>query len=679
MKGKDTMPTDRRGTLSDSLSSIIDVMDIAMWELDTNFRIVDYNQKARKIYGNNIVGQFCYTIADDRDRVCANCPAQRVYNGHTSGRSEHHRTTVNGGHITIDHIATPIRNENGELTGALVLIIDITHQKRMERELIDHRNRLEDIVRDRTAAFEAANLSLQQEIADRIKAENALKKSEKKFRTIFENLQDVYFETTLDGDILTASPSALDLSGYTIETLLRSRVDMLYVDPADREPFLRKLKQKGTVRNYEMRFKRKDGTCCDVSINADLAFSENGQPEGLTETIRDITLQKRFKQKTQRLKKMESLGLMAGGIAHDLNNILSGIVSYPDLLLMDLAVDSPYRRPIEIIKDSGQRAAEVVCDLLTIARGVATGKMVQDLNTIVHEFLNSGEFLQLQTDYPDVRFRVDLHSDILTIKCSSPHMKKTLMNLVMNAAEAIQAKGSVSITTACCLQERSPQNNTDRRSVKYVTLSVKDTGRGISKEDMDRIFEPFYTKKVMGRSGTGLGLAVVWNTVQDHGGQIDVRSGPDGTTMELFFPQVSKLSPHLDRTAQSKSIRGNGQRILVVDDEANQREIASDLLRKLGYVVETAASGDAAIAMTRRKAFDLLVLDMVMTPGISGRETYEQIVQFRPGQKAIIASGFTESEDVRAAQKLGAGRFIEKPYTVEKIGAAVLKELQGLR
>jgi two-component system cell cycle sensor histidine kinase/response regulator CckA len=669
--------SDRSSALGDTFCGIIDVMDIAMWELDLNYRVVHCNQKARQIYGDDIIGRACYEIADGRTTVCSRCPAQLVYSGQGSGRSEHQRITSAGEQIYIDHIATPIRNHRQELTGALVLILDITKHKQLELEIQHHRNQLEEIVRERTAELQAANTSLKREIEERIKAERSLKKSEKKFRTIFENLQDVYFETTLDGKILTASPSGYDFSGYTIEELVGNQVDMLYHEPADREGLLVKLKQNGQVRNYEMCVKRKDGSRYDVSVNADLVLNENGQPEGLSGTIRDITLQKRFKQKAQRLKKMESLGLMAGGIAHDLNNILSGIVSYPDLLLMDLPADSPYRRPIEIIKDSGERAADVVKDLLTIARGVATGKSVVDLNNVVQEFLGSGECLQLKTDFPNVRFDTALHSDQCTINCSAAHIKKILMNLVMNAAEAIQTKGVVTIRTGEGLPGQSICSCTESGISAHVSLSVEDTGRGISKEDIDRIFEPFYTKKVMGRSGTGLGLAVVWNTVQDHDGQIEVRSSSAGTVIEMVFPMARRTAIEDHTGGRGPSLQGNGQRILFVDDEPSQREIARDLLTRLGYHVETVSNGHAAIELSRTKPYDLLVLDMVMAPGIGGLETYAGIVRLNPGQKAIITSGFTESDDVKAAQKMGAGRFIEKPYTVETIGAAIQAELKG--
>ncbi|MCD6224902.1 MAG: response regulator, partial [Deltaproteobacteria bacterium] len=202
-----------------------------------------------------------------------------------------------------------------------------------------------------------------------------------------------------------------------------------------------------------------------------------------------------------------------------------------------------------------------------------------------------------------------------------------------------------------------------------------DTGSGISKEDINRIFEPFYTKKVLGRSGTGLGLAVVWNTVQDHGGGIIVESDDKGTTFKLYFPATRE-----DLSKQIKNIRfgelkGHGEKILIINDEALQQDVAVGMLTALGYQVDSVGSGEEAIEYLEKNPVDLLVLDMIMDPGMGGRKTYEQVIKLYPGQKAIIASGFSENKDVKNVQKIGAGQFIEKPYTMNRIGSAVWQAL----
>jgi PAS domain S-box-containing protein len=517
------------------------------------------------------------------------------------------------------------------------------------------------------------------DITARKQSRLALRKSEEKFRNIFESLMDVYFETTLAGEIKNCSPSVEIISGWTPDELIGKQVNVLYNNPGDRELLLKALRQNGSVRGFELLFKKKNGDVYDVSINADIYTDDDGQPAGLIGTIRDVTLQKELENKLQRSRKMESLGVMAGGIAHDLNNILTGIVSYPDLLLMEIPDDSPMRRPVEVIRDSGRRASEVVADLLTIAKGVAAGKEVTNLNTLVGEYFKSAEFQQLTRDHPGVAFKRNLDAELLNVRCSPPHMKKILMNLVANAAEAIERKGEVDIRTTNRYLDKPLRGYEDIQIGEYVLLRVADSGGGISRENIDRIFEPFYTKKVMGRSGTGLGLAVVWNTVQDHDGYINVDSSRMGTVFELYFPVTRAAAAPDARQVAIDHYLGNGERILVVDDEENQREVACQLVKKLNYHATAVSSGEEAIAYLKSQTVDLLVLDMIMPPGMNGRETFAQAKTINPNQRAIIASGFAETEEVKAAQALGAGDYLKKPYTLEKIGLAIKTELDTVR
>jgi CheY-like chemotaxis protein len=201
---------------------------------------------------------------------------------------------------------------------------------------------------------------------------------------------------------------------------------------------------------------------------------------------------------------------------------------------------------------------------------------------------------------------------------------------------------------------------------------------GISAEDMKRIFEPFYTKKVMGRSGTGLGMAVVWGTVKDHQGHINIQSTEgEGTTFTLYFPATRNELKISDPQKPIEVFTGRGESILVIDDVNEQREIATKMLNRLSYSVKSVSSGEEAVAYMKNNTVDLLLLDMIMDPGINGFETYSRIVNLHPEQKAIIASGYAESTDVRKAQKLGARVYLKKPYTLEKLGEAVRNELNA--
>jgi PAS domain S-box-containing protein len=406
-------------------------------------------------------------------------------------------------------------------------------------------------------------------------------------------------------------------------------------------------------------------------------FSADGGRKGIIVFSRDVTNEKILQDKLQKAEKMEAIGLMAGGVAHDLNNILAGLVGYPDLLLMNLPAESEMRPPLEAIKASGRRAAEVVSDLLTIARGAAAVKKIANLNVIIEEYLESPECKKMKASFPDISCETRFDSGLFNVFCSPIHIKKCVMNLLNNAAEAISGNGHIVISTRNQYIDTPLPGNQYMERGEYAVITVSDTGPGIPEKDIDRIFEPFYTKKVMGKSGTGLGLTVVWNTIQDHGGGVKVVSSErEGTDFELYFPSTRKELSEQMEDAGIEELQGNGQKILVVDDEAQQQDIASQILTSLGYHVECLDSGEKAIEYLQENEVDLLVLDMIMVPGMNGRQAYEQIIKFQPGQKAIIVSGFSEDEEVKEAQRFGAGRFVKKPYTSVQIGSAVKMALR---
>jgi CheY-like chemotaxis protein len=250
------------------------------------------------------------------------------------------------------------------------------------------------------------------------------------------------------------------------------------------------------------------------------------------------------------------------------------------------------------------------------------------------------------------------------------------MNLVSNAAESIPGEGAVTIRTESRYLDTPLRGYDEVREGDYAVLTVSDTGIGIPAESRERIFEPFYTRKAMGRSGTGLGLAIVWGTVKDHDGYIDVRTEVgEGTTFTLYFPVTREEPIAEQQKTPIERYRGNGESVLVVDDIAEQRDIAAQLLARLGYRVHRVSGGEEAVEFLKGNSADILVLDMIMAPGIDGLETYRRVLEVKPGQKAIIVSGFSETERVSAAQKLGAGAYVRKPYTMEKIGMAIREEL----
>lgn len=383
-------------------------------------------------------------------------------------------------------------------------------------------------------------------------------------------------------------------------------------------------------------------------------------------------LQEKLKQDT----KMKTIGLMAGGVAHDLNNILSGIVTYPELLLSKLPKDSGLRESVKIIRDSGSRAAEVVDNLLTISRDASAARRICDLNSLVNEFIRTPECKKIQNDHQGVELVVDLDPELWNLNCSPMHIRKCLMNLVLNGCEATTSGGRVTISGKNETLEGLLSNNLEAVPGDYVVLIVSDTGSGIIEKDLENIFEPFYTRKVMGKSGSGLGLAVVWNSVQQHKGTIVVESDSNGTVFKLYFPATKgKAFVGTQTRVDFRELFGNGEKILVVDDELLQRKIGINLLQSLKYECVAVSSGEEAIDYLQKHSVDLVLLDMVMEPGLNGRQTYEQIIADNPAQKAIIVSGFSFPEEMEKIRELGVTVFVKKPYSIAELGEAVKKIL----
>ena len=515
-----------------------------------------------------------------------------------------------------------------------------------------------------------------------------LQVSEEKYRSILESIDDGYFEVDLTGNLTFLNESTCRMLGYGRHELLGMNYSQ-FMDTLTSEKVFRTFnavyRTGEATRALDWKMLRKDKSECFVQAQVSLIRNPAGEPIGFRGLARDVTGQilaekerMVLEARLQQAEKMKAIGTLAGGVAHDLNNVLSGIVSYPELLLMDLPEDSPLRKPILTIQKSGEKASAIVQDLLTLARrGVAVSQVI-NLNQVVDDYLKSAEYVKMRAMYSEVDIKVETTPNLLNMIGSPVHISKSLMNIVNNAAEAMPAGGEIRIKTENRYVDHPVKGYDAIAAGEYVVLSVSDDGIGISAADIERIFEPFYTKKVMGRSGSGLGMAVVWGTVKDHKGYIDVKSRPKrGTTFTLFFPVTRKALSRKNEPFPREKYMGRNESILIVDDVAEQREIASELLKKLGYTVTSVPSGEAAVDYLKTARVDLVILDMIMEPGMDGLETYRKILSLNPGQKAIIASGFSETGLVREVQRLGAGVYVKKPYTTEEIGVAVHRVLNS--
>lgn len=518
------------------------------------------------------------------------------------------------------------------------------------------------------------------EIDERKRAEEALRESENRFRLAAECASDLIYEWDIATDYLKwfgDIDGALGFGQGEIRESIEEWMALIHPDDQGRlAATVSHHRESGDPLYVEYSIRRKDGTWRYWTDRGVAILDDTNKPFRLIGVCTDITEQRRLEAQLLKAQKMEAIGTLAGGVAHDLNNVLSGIVSYPDLILTDLPEDSPLRKPILTIQQSGQKAAAIVQDLLTLARRGVVATEVTNLTKIMEIYFKSPECENLKEFHPDAKIEINLEPNLLNIMGSPVHMSKTVMNLVSNAAEAMPEGGNIFISTENRYIDK-PITGYDVKEGDYVILTVSDTGVGISSGDLERIFEPFYTKKVMGRSGTGLGMAVVWGTVKDHKGYIDVQSTKGkGTTFTLYFPVTRKEIREKEEAPPMEEYLGKGESVLVVDDVKEQREIASRILTRLNYAVTSVSNGEEAFDYMKDNSADILVLDMIMDPGIDGLETYKRILELHPGQKAIIASGFSETDRVKETQRLGAGKYIKKPYTLEKIGLAVKRELE---
>jgi PAS domain S-box-containing protein len=525
------------------------------------------------------------------------------------------------------------------------------------------------------------------DITERKLAENALKQSEENYRELVENVNSIIFRRDATGNILFFNKFAQKFLGYDETEIINKNVIGTIVPEIESTGRDLKWLIEDIGRN-PARYKnnvneniRRNGDRVWIAWTNNPIYDDNHQIKeilcignDITERIQVEADRRRLEMRLSRAEKMESLGTLAGGVAHDMNNVLGVLVGYSELLMEKIPESSPLRKYVDNIMLSGMRGAAIIQDLLTLARrGVAVSQVV-NLNRVLSRFFETPEFEKLKAVHSAVTFHIHLENDLLNIMGSPVHLEKTVMNLVSNAAESVSGTGEVTIRTENQYLDSPIRGYDEVLEGDYVVLMVSDTGEGIPEKDIGKIFEPFYTKKVMGKSGTGLGLAVVWGTVKDHRGYINVQSEDGrGTVFTLYFP-ITRESPGEDQKPLSPEVyQGRGESVLVVDDVKEQRELALAMLTRLGYRVNALPSGEAALEYLKTNTADLIVLDMIMDPGMDGLETYQRILERNPHQKAIIVSGFSETNRVKKAQALGAGAYVRKPYVMEKIGTAIRK------
>jgi two-component system, cell cycle sensor histidine kinase and response regulator CckA len=494
------------------------------------------------------------------------------------------------------------------------------------------------------------------DVTERKKAESELKASEDYHRTILENIVDAVFVAGTDGRIHDVNPRALELTGYTRDELIHLNVVDTY-PPEDREAGAARIAAVvgGKPSVAERRLLRKDGTVLTVETNASLL------PDGrVLGTVRDVTERRQLELQLRQAQKMEAIGRLAGGVAHDFNNVLTAVFGYVDLLREELPADSSAHEDLAEVRKAAERAASLTKQLLAFSRQQVLEPIVLYLNDLVEDF----EKMLGRVIGEDVELRLSLGADVGNVRADPGQLHQVIMNLVVNARDAMPRGGKLLIeTTNADLSEQYAELHQPVVPGRYVMFAVSDTGTGMTADVKARIFEPFFTTKEKGR-GTGLGLSTVYGIVKQSGGYVWVYSELGrGTTFKIYLPRVDAPAERIVKPREAKSLAGT-ETILLAEDDAILRPLAQELLQKLGYTVLAAEDAPSALvaASQHEGPIDLLVADVVM-PGPSGRDLARQLAETRPATKVLYISGYTDDAIVHHGMLEPGLNFLQKPFT----------------
>jgi len=512
------------------------------------------------------------------------------------------------------------------------------------------------------------------DITEGKKAEAALRIAEEKYRSIFENAMEGIYQTTFDGRFLSVNPAFARILRYgSPGELLATVTDIstqLYANPNYRAQLLREIEARDTVRDFEVQFLRKDGSAAWVSLNVHAVRDETGTVRYIEGTAQDITDRRLLETRLAQAQKMQAIGTLAGGIAHDFNNILSPILGYSELSLLEIPENSRLRHNIEQVIQAGNRAKDLVKQILTFSRKTPRELKPVSLGMII------GEALGLLR--PSLPSTIEIHANLdenavhSTVIADSTSMHQVLMNLCTNAAHAMRDKGGV-LTIGLAdveLDVGAARQHQELAPGSYVKLSVSDTGHGMDDFVKERIFDPYFTTKGPSE-GTGMGLAVVYGIVKSLSGGISVFSRPGrGTTFEIYLPK-SGAGPESILDFSPDILPGKG-RILVVDDEKVLVEMLKEMLESLGYEVSVRYSSMGALEFfrTHSESFDAVITDQTM-PHMTGIELAREILKVREDIPVILCTGFSEIIDENTAKHYGIRAFLMKPVAMQQLAGVV--------
>ncbi len=600
------------------------------------------NDVLKEIFGE-VEGKICYETYNKQPNVCTWCGAKRVFeSGHGPVKTIAVGEDKDGNEIYSQIVAIPFERTNGLVTSVLEFVLPITEHKQRERKLEQTLNRLRE--------------------------------SEQRFRGAFEQAIVGVALVSPDGRFIETNGALHEMLGYSAEELLDTPFnDVTFVEDAEigAEHLRRALAGDVEAVTFEKRYLHKNGDIVWARVSSRILRDRDGEPIHFVTHIHDVTASKGLERRLARAQKMEALGTLAGGIAHDFNNVLSAILGNSSLALMDAAEDSELQLLLRDVVRAADRGRDLVDKILAFSRVGRGAKRPTRVKEVVVETLQ-----MLRAAVPTtIEIRQHLTSES-TVLADPTHLHQVVMNLCTNAAVAMEREGGVLSV------DLNDVTSTDELAVQhpglvagpYLRLSVSDTGCGIPAESRDRIFDPFFTTRPKGK-GTGMGLAVVHGVVEDHQGAIEVESEPgEGTRFDVYLPICD--DPGVGDTATERAPAMGSERILFVDDEQLQVDMARRILVRLGYQVTAMTSSQEALEAfaSAPDAFDLVISDVTM-PEISGDDLAQRMLTIRPDVPIILCTGFSERIDQRRADQIGVKGFIMKPLTINDLAAGIREVL----
>ena len=627
-------------TANEQLKMSIENMPLAYILWDSNYRVKDWNRSAERVFGysrDEVLGKHLPDLVIPwGNRPALEQAYHRLVKGYGKGLLKNEKNIRKDGTvISCKWYNTPLKEKNGEIFAVLSMVEDLT---------------------------------------DQIRIQNELKSVNEKFKEFTELLPQTVFELDMEGKVLYANRHGLDFTGYSPEDVENGLHAADLFASGERRKLVKTmadLRKGRRVDGAELSLLKKNGTKADVVIFAN-PVSNKDRISGIRGIMIDITETRKLREFASRVQRLEIAGRISGQVAHDFNNLLGPLFAFPSFIKEELPDGSEAIQYLNHIEEAARRMAEINQQLLTLGKRGHYNQVPLSLNDII---INTIEGIDSLPD--TIKIETDFAPDLKAIKGGASQITRMILNLINNASEAMNHVGNLFVKTENYFAEKTWSKYGRIPRGEYVKLTISDSGHGIPGDVLPHIFDPFFTTKGSdSKRGSGLGLSVVHAVMEDHNGYIDVNSENEkGASFYMYFPVSNKniVPGSFEQTV------GGDEKILIVDDDALQRDVTVNLLKKLGYDVATVESGEKAVEFIEGNPRDLVLLDMMMEPGIDGLETFRRITRVIPGQKALIVSGYSDSTKVEMAVKLGISGFVGKPLTLKSLAKAIREALAGKR